>query len=135
MTLKTRYDTLPLWSRRLPSLLREAVELYRADGRKFEAFDGSALDDAFVKAFAAYALKQDDIRRARRVNEITAEYVIRGHAAPIELALKKNGYELHTIIGGPRDAAEERAIAKLPAVMLAMGHVVWIPQVGDEVCP
>ena len=65
----------------------------------------------------------------RRLNDVTAEYMIRGHAAPIERALLESRYQLHAIVG-PTTQTEERAVARLPAVTLAMGHIVWVPQAG-----
>jgi hypothetical protein len=108
------------FSHRLPALLAEVIDMYRASGRGLAGLEEDELDAQFLAAFRAYAAEQADPARFRAINDVAAEYVLRRRSAPIELVAR----ELVSFVDLP--GYEER----LPLVLLAFGHFLVIPGFG-----
>ena len=110
----------PFFSHRLPALLAEVVDMYRAGGRGLAGLGDDELDAQFLAVFRGYAADQADQARFRALNDVAAEYVLRRRSAPIELVAR----ELVSFVDLP--GYEER----LPLVLLAFGQFLVIPGLG-----
>jgi hypothetical protein len=116
----------PFWYQRLPKLIREAVDLYRRDGRRLAGLDDKQLSREFLAAFKRYVKDQGNRATTRALNEIAAEYVLRRSAAPIGSAAD----QLSWII-----AVSGSEIEQLPLVLLAFRYILCIPALGMILVP
>ena len=127
--------TSPFLERRVPQLVDEIIELYRAEGRPLASHTDEDLDARFVECVEAYIADPRDPARFRAVNTTAAEYVLRRRAAPVaEVVRLKPGAE-HEALNQPQrrklsvflDVPSEQ---DLPMVVLAFGRFAVIPGLG-----
>jgi hypothetical protein len=125
---------------RVPELLDEVVAMYRAAGRPLAALTDGDLDAHFVDTVEAYIADPRNPARFRAVNNVAAEYVLRGGEAPVTRVMRlKEGKEIEgnqpdkpklcifIFAGGdPKD---------LPMVVLAFGCHAVIPALGAIAYP
>ena len=78
----------PFFERRVPQLLDEVIDLYRAAGRPLASLADEALDSHFVERVESYIGNPKSPARFRAVNDTAGEYVLRESAAPIVRVLR-----------------------------------------------
>jgi len=78
----------PFFERRVPQLLDEVIDLYRAAGRPLASLADEALDNHFVERVESYIGNPKSPARFRAVNDTAGEYVLRESAAPIVRVLR-----------------------------------------------
>jgi len=121
------FEESPFFSRRLPMLVGETVNMYKADGRPLAPLSADALDDRFRTELLAYAPDQGNRERSRTLNSIAAEYLLRRTRAPIEPEF--GDYELVclTLIGPDRPELLPDLIKAQPFALFTFGRVSAIP--------
>ena len=130
--------TSPFLERRVPQLVDEIIELYRAEGRPLASHTDEDLDARFVECVEAYIADPRDPARFRAVNTTAAEYVLRRRAAPVAKVVRlKRGAE-HEALNQPQrrklsvflDVPSLPSGQDLPMVVLAFGQFAVIPAIG-----
>jgi hypothetical protein len=126
----------PFLSTRVPALIDEVVDVYRAAGRPLASLSDQDLDERFVSEVENYIEDPQNAARFRSVNTTAAEYMLRRRAAPVAKVLRlKKGSE-HEARNQPHkpklavflDVPSEDY--RLPMVVLAFGRFAVIPALG-----
>ena len=132
----------PFLEHRVPELLGEVVEMYRAAGRPLAALTDGDLDTHFVDTVEAYIADPRNPARFRAVNDIAAEYVLRRRAAPAAQVVRlKEGAEIAgnqphkpklAIMLGELSGYEDLG---LPMVVLAFARFAVVTAIGAIAYP
>jgi hypothetical protein len=114
----------PEYKARLVGLLREVVEVYKSCGQRHARLTEEELDHEFLSLFRAYAGDRHNRGLCRALNDIAAENILRRRAQPI----KKVAAEM---VDTCMPARIDDAVKDPPVVLLAFGHVLWSPAIGN----
>jgi hypothetical protein len=143
--------TSPFLERRVPQLLDEVVDLYRADGRPLASLTDENLDARFIDAVERYIEDPRTPSRFRNVNSVAAEFVLRKRDAPIatvvrlKLTAPKDTppklrpmlamYEAHRPKLAVVISVEPDEGQRLPWVVLSFGSFAVVPGLGAILRP
>jgi len=143
----------PFFERRVPQLLDEVIDLYRAAGRPLASLADEALDNHFVERVESYIGNPKSPARFRAVNDTAGEYLLRQRDAPIVRVLRLKEpltaakdwppnlrpmlakYQPHRPKLAVIISTESARGGKLPWVILAFGGFCVIPALAAIAMP